>query len=134
MHVTPALVYDDDEAFAEECAEALARRGYRVQTRAGRTDFAALLALVAPRLLILDLHMPGFDGIEALRAIRDGGAKADLTVVIVSAADPSLLASAEAIAKAYGLNLGGVLRKPIKLAELEELLGRLSAGDKTPQN
>lgn len=134
MHVNPALVYDDDEAFAEECAEALARHGYTAQTRAGRTDFAALLALVAPRLLILDLHIPDFDGIEALRAIRDSGASADLTVVIVSAADPSLIASAEGIAKAYGLNLGGVLRKPFKLAELEELLARLSSDDKTSQN
>ncbi len=134
MNANRALVYDDDEAFAEECAEALARHGYSAETRAGRADFADVLALVEPRLLILDLHMPDFDGIEALRAIRDGGGGADLTVVIVSAADSALIASAESLAKAYGLNLGGVLRKPFKLAELEELIGRLSAGDKTSQN
>lgn len=134
MNANHALVYDDDEAFAEECAEALARHGYSAETRAGRTDFAAVLALVEPRLLILDLHMPDFDGIEALRAIRDYDDKAAIKIVIVSAADSALIASAEAIATAYGLNLGGVLRKPFKLAELEALIGRLSAGDKTSQN
>lgn len=134
MHVNHALVYDDDEAFAEECAEALARHGYSAETRAGRADFAALLAHVAPDLLILDLHMPDFDGIEALRAIRDYDGKAAIKVVIVSAADSALIASAEAIATAYGLNLSGVLRKPFKLAELEGLIDRLSAGDKTSQN
>lgn len=133
MNEVRALVYDDDEAFADECAEALSRWGYAVRTRAGRSNFAALLESVCPDLLILDLHMPDFDGIEALRAVRDREAHAGLTIVIVSAADGSLIASAETIAKAYGLNLGGVLKKPFKLAALEELLTRLSAADKTPQ-
>lgn len=122
-----ALVYDDDEAFAEECAEALSRHGYEVATRNGNGRFAALLASVEPQLLLLDLHMPDFDGFEALRAIRDYKGKDTLTVIIVSAAEPSLLSMAETLAQPYGIRLGGILGKPVTLAALEKALA--SAGD-----
>lgn len=126
-----ALVYDDDDAFAEECAEMLARRGYRVETRSGRSDFASLLARARPNLLVLDLHMPEFDGIEALRVIRDDKRRDETAIVVVSAAEPLMLESAEKIAHAYGLHLRGVLRKPFRIAELEALL---AADDKSLQS
>lgn len=127
-----ALVYDDDEAFAEECAEALARHGYEVTTRNGNSRFAALLASVEPQLLLLDLHMPDFDGFEALRAIRDYKGKDALTVFIVSAAEPSLIAMAETLAQPYGIRLGGFLGKPMTLAALEKALASAD-DDKTAQ-
>ena len=117
-----ALIYDDDEAFAEECAEALIRHGYDARTRAGRSKFEPLLSAIAPDLLILDLHMPGLDGFEALRVIQGYERKGDLTVIIVSAADSSLISSARALSEAYEIRLSGILRKPIKPGELESLL------------
>ncbi len=128
-----ALVYDDDDGFAEECAEALSRQGFTVETRAGRADFPALMSEFAPHLVLLDLHMPQFDGIEALRALKEYGCKADVDVVLVSAAEHSLVTAAATLAEAYGIRLRGVLRKPFRLAQLDFCIAAAAADHKTPQ-
>lgn len=125
-----ALVYDDDEIYAEECAEALGRYGYVAETRAGRTDFLRLVSILSPELLILDLHMPGHDGVEALRALRDYEHKKDLSVVLVSAANRVMLDTAANLVTAYGVKLIGAFQKPLRIAELAALLD----DDKTTQN
>ncbi len=129
-----ALIYDDDEIYAEEFSEALARIGYVTDTRAGRTNFPQLVSIFAPDLLILDLHMPGRDGVEVLRVLRDYERKQEMTVVLVSAAGKVMLESASNLAVAYGIRLLGALPKPLKLADLTALLLRSSsADDKTAQ-
>ncbi|HUD53314.1 response regulator [Parvibaculum sp.] len=122
-----ALIYDDDDGFAEECAEALSRQGFIVETRAGRADFSRLVSEFAPHLVLLDLHMPEFDGIEALRALKEYGCKGDVEVILVSAAEHSLIVSASTLARAYGLRLRGVLRKPFRLSQLMSCVS--DAGD-----
>jgi DNA-binding response OmpR family regulator len=128
------LIYDDDEIYAQECAEALTRFGFVTQTRSGRTDFIPLVTEFAPDLLVLDLHMPDFDGVEALRALRDFDGKGDLSVIIVSAGGNVMITSAASIAEAYDIRLLGVLEKPLKLSELKTLVGGFSADDKSIQN
>jgi DNA-binding response OmpR family regulator len=127
------LVYDDDELYAEECAEAMARFGFIVETRAGRVNFVPLIKEFEPNLLILDLHMPDFDGVEVLRALRDYEGKDALSVILVSAGGDVLLASAASIAEAYGIHLLGCLEKPLKLAELKPLVADFMADDKSAQ-
>ncbi|HEY4345566.1 MAG TPA: response regulator [Parvibaculum sp.] len=130
-----ALIYDDDEIYAEECAEALERFGYVTETRAGRTDFLRLVDAFSPDIVILDLHMPGRDGVEALRALRDYEHKGEVSVVLVSAASHVMLETAADLALAYGVKLLGTFSKPVKIADLAALLGGLTAaGDKTTQN
>lgn len=127
------LIYDDDEFYAQECAEALQRQGFVTETRAGRTDFLPLVARFAPDLLLLDLHMPEFDGVEALRALRDYEAKQNLAVVLVSGSGDVMLSSAASISRAYGINLLGVLAKPLRLSELTAVMAGSRPVDKTSQ-
>jgi DNA-binding response OmpR family regulator len=130
-----ALIYDDDEMYSEECAEALARFGYITETRAGRTDFLRLVDAFSPDIVILDLHMPGRDGVEALRALRDYEHKGQVSVVLVSAASHVMLETAADLAVAYGVKLLGTFAKPVKIADLAALLSDFpAAGDKTTQN
>lgn len=130
-----ALIYDDDEIYAEECAEALERHGYVTETRAGRSDFLRLVNTFSPDLVILDLHMPGRDGVEALRALRDYEHKRDVSVVLVSAASQVMLATAADLAVAYGVKLLGTFAKPLKISDLAALLRDFPApDDKTAQN
>lgn len=117
-----ALIYDDDESFSEECAEALHRQGYCVETRARQADFDAIISEFAPEMLLLDLHIPDFDGIEALRVLKTYDRKNELDVILISAAHPTLIASASALAEAYGIRLRGVLRKPFRLSQLELMI------------
>ena len=79
-----ALVYDDDEDFAQECAEVLARRDYQAKTRSGRTDFPEFVAEFAPDLILLDVHMPDFNGFEALQALARNPRKAEISIIMMS--------------------------------------------------
>lgn len=117
-----ALIYDDDESFSEECAEALHRQGYSVEACVRQADFSAMVSDFAPEMLLLDLHIPDFDGIEALRALKTYDRKNELDVILISAAHPTLIASASALAEAYGIRLRGVLRKPFRLSQLELMI------------
>jgi sensor c-di-GMP phosphodiesterase-like protein len=64
--------------------------------------------------------MPVIDGLEFIRHIGKAGFAG--SVAIASAVDRTLLAGAEAMTKAYGINLLGALSKPITIASLQGLL------------
>lgn len=117
-----ALIYDDDEDLAQECADALGRRGFESCTRDGRTDFAALIAAFEPDLIILDIHMPEFNGIEALQVLARSPRKARISVIIMSGARDNLLGAGASLCGAHGIRLLGVLPKPFGLSELDGLL------------
>ncbi|MEX0839707.1 MAG: response regulator [Parvibaculum sp.] len=117
-----ALIYDDDEDFAQECAEALARRGHETATRAGRVDFAALVAEFVPDLILLDVHMPAFNGIEALQVLAHDPRKTAISVVMMSGARDNLLGAGAALCEAHDIRLLGTLSKPFDLNELERLI------------
>lgn len=83
-----------------------------------------LLAALDTRvdIIISDLEMPTMDGMEFVRHVATGGFRN--SVIIASALEPRLLASVEKMAKAYAINLLGVISKPITLENLEPLLNR----------
>ena len=68
-------------------------------------------------LIVSDLHMPDFDGIEFLEYLRE--IECRIPLVIVSGADRTLVFSAQALAKAYALNIIGALPKPLDTQVLE---------------
>lgn len=124
-----ALIYDDDEDFAEECAEMLTRRDYQTETRSGRTDFPALVAEFAPDLILLDVHMPEFNGIEALQALARDPRKTEISIIMMSGARDNLLDAGAALCEAHGLRLLGTLPKPFGLKALDALLSRFAAAN-----
>jgi response regulator of citrate/malate metabolism len=75
-------------------------------------------------LLFLDVFMPDRDGLELLgllqKHVYDG------QIVMMSGADPLYLNIAAASAKARGLRLAGILAKPCRKREIEDLLQRLA--------
>ncbi|MBX3445775.1 MAG: response regulator transcription factor [Parvibaculaceae bacterium] len=117
-----ALIYDDDEELAQECAEALAQRGYETRTRRGETDFPALIAEFAPDLIMLDVHMPEFNGIEALLVLAEAPRKPVISVIMMSGARDGLLDAGLSLGRAHGVRLLGMLDKPFSFRELDRLL------------
>lgn len=85
---------------------------------------AALAILEDPSrpvdVVISDLEMPGMDGMEFLRHLGETGAR--VSIILASALERKLLASITTMSEAYGINLLGVIEKPITLAKLEPLL------------
>lgn len=71
--VTPrVLLVEDDEIMAERLRDLIAAAGYEVRTASnGKQALAELQRDFAP-IVILDRNMPGMDGLELCRAIRDG--------------------------------------------------------------
>ena len=103
---------------AEDCGfepvDHLARRGVPGGFLANRPDMVAL-----------DLGMPGMDGVELLRFLAEQDYRSP--VLIVSGFDRRVLESAFRLGEAIGLNMAGPLEKPVRLEELEALLGQLRA-------
>ena len=113
------LVVDDERAVRESLQRALELEGYRVELA---VDGEAALAVIAekaqsPDALILDVLMPGIDGLEVCRRLRRAGNSVPVLM---------LTARAEVDSRVAGLDAGAddYLPKPFALAEL---LARLRA-------
>jgi DNA-binding NtrC family response regulator len=123
------LIVDDDAALREGLAETLADLGHRSEQAADGAGALARLARGGIDAVLLDLRMPGLDGIEVLRRLR---ARGDGPPVAV------LTAVATAANTIEAMRLGAVdhLTKPIGRADLAGLLARMlpaAAGPAPPQ-
>lgn len=88
------LIVDDEEELRENLLDLLEFKGYQVAAFASGEDALANIESVNPDLVLLDIQLPGIDGIEVLRRIRQTNTK--LPVVMVSASSiRSVLAKAE---------------------------------------
>ena len=76
------LVVDDDLTVAEVVAGYLDRAGFTVDRVADGPGAVARAAAVRPDLVVLDLMLPGMDGLEVCRRIREAG---PLPVVMLTA-------------------------------------------------
>jgi len=79
------LVCDDAPFFRTMLTEILTDAGYKVEAASNGEEALQKITSSRPRLLILDLQMPGMDGFEVIRIIRSGTETADLPVLAVSA-------------------------------------------------
>ncbi len=111
------LVVDDDPSVREALALVLDLDGFEVATAGDGREALRALASGAPDAVILDVLMPGLDGLEVCRRMRAGG---DRTPVLM------LTARSEVAERVAGLEAGAddYLAKPFAR---EELLARLRA-------
>lgn len=116
------LLIDDEPHLADYVAKAADLCGYAPQIADGDDDFRAQFAGDRPAVVVLDLGMPGSDGIELLRFIAD--AAFDGPVLIISGFDRRVLDSAFRLGEALGLNMVGPLEKPARLEDLEGIFKR----------
>ncbi len=108
------LICDDEEDVREMVGEYLVRRGFMVSTAPDAESMRQVLEEKSIDALVLDINMPGEDGLSALRSLR---AVNDLPVIM-------LTATAEVIDRILGLEMGAddYLGKPVDLRELEARL------------
>lgn len=79
------LVVDDEPDIVELVRYNLVKDGFRVSTAASGEECLTLMERTIPDLVLLDLMLPGIDGLEVTRAIRKNPKTERLPVVILSA-------------------------------------------------
>jgi two-component system, OmpR family, response regulator ResD len=78
------LVVDDEPTIAEVVARYLARAGYDTRTAADGPSAVAAARIHRPDLVVLDIMLPGLDGLEVMRRLHDD-AEARLPVILLTA-------------------------------------------------
>ena len=108
---TKLLVVDDDPALRQLLADYLNRHGYDTLLAPDASDLPARIARYSPDLLVLDRMLPGGDGADACRRLREQGE--DIPVILLTARD-------EAVDRIIGLEAGAddYLGKPFDPREL----------------
>ena len=119
------LLIDDEPVLADFLANGAREAGFDPVVAAADQEFREEFLAQRPDMVALDLGMPGMDGVELLRFLADQGYAAP--VLIVSGFDRRVLESAFRLGEALGLQMAGPLEKPVRLEELETLLGQLKA-------
>jgi two-component system KDP operon response regulator KdpE len=127
--VTRILVVDDEAHIRRAVERALVARGYEVDAAEDGADALDRAALAPPDLVILDLNMPGVDGLEVTRRLRSWSA-VPILILSVREEEPDKIAALDLGADDY-------LTKPFGVGELlarvRALLRRAdAAGDKHP--
>jgi DNA-binding response OmpR family regulator len=104
------LVVDDELDLREMVAEYLARHGFRVRTAMDGEAMAARLQEKAADLVLLDITMPGEDGLTLARRLRE---HSDVCIMMLTAAG-------EIVDRVVGLEMGAddYIAKPFDLREL----------------
>ncbi|GAB6280125.1 MAG: response regulator transcription factor [Thermovirga sp.] len=107
------LVVEDEKTIAELIAEALKRRGYRVETAHDGDGGLLAAETTLPDLVILDVMLPGMDGWEICRRIRENPATKGIPILMLTARrdERDLLAGFDVGADDY-------MRKPFSVNEL----------------
>jgi two-component system, OmpR family, response regulator MprA len=110
------LIVEDDTDIADVLRRSLRNEGYEVRTSADGIEALDVAAGFVPDLVVLDLGLPGMDGVEVCRRLRTDG---DVPILM-------LTARAETEDRVIGLDSGAddYLAKPF---ERQELLARIRA-------
>jgi len=123
--VRPAvLLVDDDLTLLSVLSRRVSRAGYDVRTAPSGPDALKQLEGGWPALLVVDLMMPGMDGFELCRRVKQ---LADLPIIVLSAVDDS-----EAKVNALELYAEDYVTKPFDpdelVARIQRVLRRASVG------
>jgi EAL domain-containing protein (putative c-di-GMP-specific phosphodiesterase class I) len=114
---TRVLVVDDDPDVLAVYAEILAESGHAVDTASNGFHAVELLGTKSYDVIVSDIAMPGMDGLQFLRAVRDF----DLDVpVILSTGNPAL----ETAVRAVEEGAFRYLFKPVSANDLDEVVRR----------
>ena len=110
VHKTHILLVDDEASLREPLADYLVRQGYKVQQASDASVARSLLNAYDFDIILLDIMMPGEDGLSLCRFVTD---KTDIPVIFISA-------RTEETERIIGLELGAddYITKPFSPREL----------------
>jgi CheY-like chemotaxis protein len=81
----PILVVDDNPANLKLARVLLSGEGYEVRTAGDAAEALVVLETFRPRLILMDLQMPGMDGFELTRRLKATPAHRDVVILALTA-------------------------------------------------
>jgi two-component system cell cycle response regulator DivK len=118
------LVVEDNDRNLKLLCDVLEYAGYEVRTARTAEDGIASAVSEPPDLVLMDLQLPGIDGIEALRRLRESQRTAGIPVVAVTA--QAMKEDRERVLQA-GFN--GYVEKPISVRAFPDQVRRFLSGE-----
>jgi DNA-binding NtrC family response regulator len=109
------FIVDDEAVIRDLLSRYLRAGGYEVHAAADAQEGLALFKQVRPHLMLLDIRMPGMDGLEVLRRVRE----ADKTVAVVMITGNMDLPVAQ---EAMRLGACDYITKPFDMAYLNSVV------------
>ncbi len=113
------LVVDDEEGIREFCVGALEDEGYDVGAASSATEALSILRDKQVDVVLTDLKMPGMDGLELLRTIREKDTATDVVIMTAHATIPTAVEATKLGAYDY-------ITKPFAVDDLIALLARVT--------
>jgi len=111
------LLVEDSPEYAEIVCEYLAAQGHIVHWLGDAAALAAEAAAFAPDVVLMDIQMPGIDGLEAMRQLRDDANLAPVRIVVVTG-----LAMPGDRERCLAAGADAYLPKPSSLKEIRRLV------------
>jgi DNA-binding response OmpR family regulator len=111
------LLVDDQPENLRLLSTTLSKQGYDIRSTVSGSMAITAAATAEPDLILLDIMMPGMDGYEVCRQLKDGERTADIPIIFVSAID-------DTFDKVKAFQVGGAdyITKPFRI---EEVLARI---------
>jgi two-component system, cell cycle response regulator DivK len=118
------LVVEDNERNLKLLRDVLEYAGYDVRVARTAEDGITSAASEPPDLVLMDLQLPGIDGMEALRRLRENPRTADIPVVAVTAQ-----AMKQDRERALEIGFNGYIEKPISVRAFPDQVRSFLSGE-----
>lgn len=116
------LVVDDEENNRDMLSRRLRKLGYRAGEAVDGQAAVRMVKTCLFDVMLLDIMMPGMDGIEVLEQLRDGGAPLPVPVIMLTAVKDK-----EQVVRALKLGASDYVVKPFDIQDLDTRIQRALA-------
>ena len=114
------LVVDDEPDICRIVCHVAVSLGLEAKSASTRDEFQTISSTFNPDIIVLDLQLPGSDGVEILEHLAK--TNSDAQILLISGLDKRVLATAYRLGEAHGLRMLGSLSKPMQIPDLEAAL------------
>jgi EAL domain-containing protein (putative c-di-GMP-specific phosphodiesterase class I)/CheY-like chemotaxis protein len=114
------LVLDDDPFVPRWIRQVAEHEGYDVNVSADLQNVRTLYRAFRPTLILIDLTLGGYQGLDALRLLA--AERCVVPVILTGAAEAGVLHSASRFGMTLDLSMAGIIAKPIELGQLRRAL------------
>ena len=124
--MSPILIVEDNEKNLKLVRDVLQAKGYATLEAGTAEEGLELARAEKPALILMDIHLPGMSGIEALKALRAEAATASIPVIAITAS-----VMKESVREVMAAGFNAFIEKPIDVRGfLDKVRGIVGEGAK----